>query len=333
MPPLYITRQGAKVRIDNRCLVVEKDQESLLKVPIGHVSQVVIFGNIGLTTPAISYLLNKEVDVAFLSQNGRYRGRLSGRLTPHVPLRRAQYRILDDRDAVLQAAKAFVLAKLQHQRTLLQRQQRENPHPEISAAVEQIKRAIISVPRKESLSSLRGVEGAATAAYFRGYRRLFGPQWQFESRQRRPPPDPVNVLLSFGYTLLAEAAFGALQTVGLDPYCGFLHEIVYNRPALALDLMEEFRPLIDGLALWCCHGAVLAPQDFKAMPGAARPVLLLEEGKKKYIKAYNQRMEKSFLHPVRQEQLTMLQCMQEQARQVARSVERGSFDYQMMGFR
>jgi CRISPR-associated protein Cas1 len=340
VPPLYLVQQGAKIRINNRRVRVEMDPseaegsqpEILLQVPIGQVSQVILFGNIGLTTPAISTFLEMGIDVVFLTQNGEYRGQLSGGLTPHVPIRRAQYKCLAEPQFSLRTARGIVSAKLQHQRALLQRRGRELPHQEIQSAADRLAGALQSVDRKTTLQSLRGLEGAASAAYFSGFRRLFEPAWNFNTRQRRPPGDPVNVLLSFGYTLLAHSATGAAQAAGLDPYAGFFHEVVYNRPALGLDLMEEFRPVVDGVVLWACRSEVLTPADFTPGP-PERPVVMNDDAKKRFIKAFEERMNREFLHPIRQLRLPLRQCLLEQARQIAARVVEERAGYQGMGFR
>lgn len=332
MPPLYVIQQNARLRISNRRLQVEHEGETLANLPLAQVSQVVLFGNIGLTTPAIDAMLAQNIEVVFLTRRGEYRGRLTGVLTPHVPLRRAQYGRLSEPGFALEMAKAFVSAKLRHQRALLLRHNREQADPQIDDAAEQVRQALESAPRRTSLSGLLGMEGSATAAYFRGFRRLFGAEWHFIDRNRRPPRDPVNVLLSFGYTLLAQLASSAVQTTGLDPYAGFLHEVAYNRPALALDLLEEFRPVVDGIVLWCCRSGQLTPQDFTPGP-PERPVVLSETGSRRFIQAYEQRLDQRFTHPLRGEKLPMRQCLLEQARQIARCVQSGQADYRGMGFR
>ncbi|MDX9992709.1 MAG: CRISPR-associated endonuclease Cas1 [Anaerolineales bacterium] len=354
MPALYLVQQQTKIRIRNRRVQVERDYspdslpaevaagadaqnahpkpEILLSVPLAQVEQVLIFGNVGLTTPAIDAFLAQNTEVIFLTQRGEYRGRLVGNVTPHVPLRRAQYTRLGEPDFVLAMAKCFVAAKLGHQRTLLMRHNRERGDSEIEAVVAQMRQAIEGIERKSGLASLLGVEGAATAAYFRGLRRLFDPRWKFDDRNRRPPRDPVNVLLSFGYTLLAEAAASAVQAVGLDPYAGFLHEVAYNRPALGLDLLEEFRPLVDGLALWCLNSGQLTLQDFTPGP-PERPIILSQQGQRRFLQAYEQRLDVKFTHPLRQMQFPLRQCLIEQARQVAACITRAVPDFKEMGFR
>lgn len=336
MPPLYVVQQNTKLRINNRRLQVEKEEDGgvdvLASVPLGQVEQVVLFGNISLTTPAIDALLAQNSDVVFLTQNGEYRGRLIGEVTPHVPLRKAQYERLSQSGFVLETAKGIVRSKLSHQRALLTRHNRDRSDAVIDSAKDELSRAISAVERKETSASLRGLEGAATAAYFEGFRRLFDAQWQFSNRNRRPPADPVNVLLSFGYTLLAQASSGAVQAAGLDPYFGILHEVVYNRPALGLDVMEEFRPVVDGVVLWVCHSGQVTVDDFEN-GNADRPILLKEQGKRRFVEAYEQRMLQSFTHPVRAIKLPMRQCLLEQARQIAQRIQNNTPGYQGMGFR
>jgi CRISPR-associated protein Cas1 len=333
MPPLYVTRQNAKLHIRNRRLEVEHEdeREALASIPLSQIDQVVLFGNISLTTPAIDALLEQGSEVIFLTQRGDYRGRLVGSITPHVPLRKAQYRRLDEAGFVLEMASGFVRAKLAHQRALLLRHNREVPDATVTEAAAQISVAIDSISHKTALSSLRGLEGSGTAAYFRGYRRFFAAEWNFSDRNRRPPADPVNVLLSFGYTLLAQIASAAVQAVGLDPYAGFLHEVAYNRPALGLDLLEEFRPVVDGVVLWCCRGGQVTPTHFSPGP-AERPVVLNDEGVRRFIQAFEQRLEMRFTHPVRGEKLMMRQCIVEQARQAAGRITRGEPGWTGMGF-
>lgn len=332
MHPLYVIQQNAKLRIRNRRVQVELDENVLASIPLAQVSQVVLFGNIGLTTPAIDAFFEQNIEVVFLTQRGEYRGRLQGAVTPHVPLRRVQYQRLGEADFVLGMAKGFVQAKLGHQRALLQRHNRELGDADIDSAIDALKQAGETVSHKTALSSLLGLEGSSSAAYFRGYRRLFGLEWRFENRNRRPPRDPVNVLLSFGYTLLSQSVSGAVQSVGLDPYAGFLHEVVYNRPALALDILEEFRPVVDGIVLWCCRGGQLHPEDFAPGP-PERPVILQEEGQRRFLQAFEQRIEQTFTHPLRGLKLPLRQCLIEQARQVAERIQNRRPGYQGMGFR
>jgi len=332
MPPLYVIEQGAKLSCDGRRLVVSKEDAELSSVPLVHVSEVVLMGNIGLTTPAIKLLLLENVDVVFLTQDGQYCGRLSGSATPHVLLRRRQYRCQEDGRFVQAMAQGVVRGKLSNMRTLLMKHNRERGDATITSAIEALGAALARVPRTTLLSSLAGVEGAATAAYFGGWKRLLKGDWKFEKRQRRPPPDPINVLLSFGYTLLARTAQSAVEAAGLDPYAGFLHGVEYNRPSLALDLMEEFRAVVDGVVLWCCNSGEVTPDDFA--PGdAERPVVMSDGAKRKFIQAYEQRMDREILHPWQNQRLPLRRCIQVQARVMVDCIQKGRPEYTPMIFR
>lgn len=177
-----------------------------------------------------------------------------------------------------------------------------------------------------------GAEGKAAASYINGFRQLFGPEWKFERRARRPSPDPVNALLSFGYTLLYHNSHSAVETVGLDPFAGFLHTNVYNRSSLGLDLMEEFRPVVDGVALWCCRGGQIHPDDFLMEDDAC---IMNDRSKKIFIKAFEDRLNGSFSHPFVGKKLTMRQCLIEQARQIGYCVQKAPEPpcFVSMGFR
>lgn len=332
MPPLYIVEQGAKVHQEGRRLVVKKDAEELSSAPLVSVSEVVLMGNIGLTTPVIKLLLAENIDVVFLTEDGDYCGRLTGQATPHVLLRRKQYECQTDAGFGLTMAQRMVQGKLANARVLLQRHNRERNDAAIGQAVDALAQAIARTERTTQLNALNGVEGAATAAYFGAWKRLLKPDWRFEKRLRRPPPDPINVLLSFGYTLLARTAYGAVEAAGLDPYAGFLHAVEYNRPSLALDLMEEFRAVVDGVVLWCVNSGQVAPEEFT--PGdAARPIIMGVKAKRTFILAYERRMDETILHPRLNERLSVRRCIQAQARGVVDCIQRRAPDYAPMYFR
>lgn len=333
MPPLYITEQGARLEIDNRRAAVTLHGATLASVPLIHVSEVVVMGNVGLTTPAIKTLLGNGIDVVFLTVDGAYCGRLIGPNTPHVALRRRQYARQAETTFALAMARQFVVAKLHHLRAMLQRHNRERRDPIIANAIATIAGQLGRAGRCQALSSLNGVEGAASAAYFGAFKRLLAPVWKFQKRQRRPPPDPVNVLLSFGYTLLAHAAEGAVATTGLDPYCGFLHATDYNRPSLALDIMEEFRPLVDGVVLWACNSGQISPGDFAPGEDAERPIVMGDTARRRFIEAYERRMAEEYVHPKLNQRLAIRRCLMAQARQVAEAIENGRPEYTGMNFR
>lgn len=334
MNAIYITEQGAQLGIDHRRLEVRKDDKVLAEFPLGHVDRIVILGNVGITTPALKRLMQEGLDVVFLSLDGQYYGRVTGEATPHVALRRAQYHWQGDAAFTLALAQQIVAGKIRNQRVLLQRQKRSG-HGELEQALSDLEDYEARAGRTQTHNALLGVEGSATARYFSGYRLLFDPVWKFYDRNRQPPRDPINVLLSFGYTLLTRAAESAARAVGLDPYVGFLHKDAYNRPSLALDLVEEFRPVIEGLALHVCHHDLIHPEDFRPGDEAAgeRALVMERDAVKRFVTAYEERMSKVIQHPRTGDRLALWRFIEMQAQEVARCLRADAPEYRALVFR
>jgi CRISPR-associated protein Cas1 len=349
MPPFYVTTQGTKLRLRKRRLVVEKQasgprmgeetlaspretvpgsSEIIANVPLVHVDQVILFGNVGLTTPVIGELMRRNIPVVFLSVGGRYKGRLVGTETGFGGLRLCQYNLAQDPAIALNLARAIVYGKLRNQRALLLRYGRRKADSVLSESAERIGALADQARRCQTLNSLNGCEGKAGAIYFGTFKRLLRHEWPFRKRVRRPPTDPVNVLLSFGYTLLLHNVQGAVSTVGLDPYVGFLHQIAYNRPSLALDMMEEFRPLVvDSVVMRCLNNEIVRADHFYPGDDADRPVVLDDEGRAKFISTFEARLADEFKHPDTNERVTYRRCIELQVRRLARAL-RGQKVYQ-----
>lgn len=329
MPPLYVSTQGARLAYRARRLVVEKDDQVLTTVPAAHVSQVVLLGNVSLTPPALTYLLGQGIEVVFLTVDGRYKGRLVGPERGNGLLRLRQYERVRDPEWSLGVARAIVGAKLHNLRTLLRRYARRADAPEpaaaLSAAADQLTDLIAHAERARTLNSLSGVEGRGSAVYFSVFRHLIVvPGWRFEKRMRRPPPDPVNALLSFGYTLLTRQMEWAVWAVGLDPYLGFLHRAEYNRPSLALDLVEPFRPiLVDSLVLRCLNNGILRPDHFEEDPEGPYPVRLGEEGRALFLREWEGRLNLELTHPATEERMDYRRCLEVEVRRLAHAVQSG----------
>lgn len=327
MPTLYVIEQGAEVGCDGERITIRRDRAVIGSVPLVKINDIVIFGNIGLSTPAIKRLLDRGIEVTFMTVDGRYHGRLIGEVTAHVALRQAQYLRTANPEWTLHQAQAIVAGKLRNQRVLLQRftRNRTDPPAELQAIIDDLDSYQARLHRTTQLGSLLGVEGSATARYFRGIRGLLGEQWGFAARRRRPPPDPVNVLLSLGYTLLSHKVLGAVQAAGFDPYMGILHQLDYGRPSLALDLMEEFRPLlVDSLVLRVCGDGRLTPEDFTPGTDEARPIIFGEAGKRRFLEAFEERMRTEATHPEGADsgpgRVSYLRCLDLQARRMARVI-------------
>jgi CRISPR-associated protein Cas1 len=320
MSTLYITQQDSVLRKVDERLKVTKEKETLLDLPMLKVSQVVLFGRVTVTAATVGALLDHGISLCYLSEHGRYRGRLEPPFSKNSLLRVAQYQAAFDPVRRLALAKRFVAGKLANLRVLLLRANREREDPAIAAAVDEIRRAEERAERAEDLDRLRGHEGEGTAAYFAVFAHLIRQDIPFLGRVRRPPTDPMNSLLSFGYALLANDLHGACHTVGFDPYLGFLHADRYGRPSLALDLMEEFRPLVaDSVALLCVNKRVIEPKDFAVEPGGAHR--LTDEGRKRFLMQYDARRQTEFKHPLLGYTVTYQRAFELQARFLAKHIE------------
>ncbi len=320
MATLYVVEQGARVEKEYHKVVVTKEDETIIAVPAIRVSSVVLVGNVGVTTPAVAFLLDQNIPLVYLTRQGKLRGRLVGTTALNVALRQTQYKKMDDGAFALRVSRAVVAGKLANYRTLAQRWGRERGGEQFRSAAEALVTHMAAVERATDLAALRGVEGAGSKVYFGALRAALRGEWSFEKRARRPPPDPVNALLSLGYTLLGENIISALEIVGLDPYAGFFHADAYGRPALALDLVEEFRGLIaDLVALMLVNKRVLKPKDFHV--GEDGGVYLSERGLKKYFHYYTARIQTEVLHPYYRQRLTYQKCFEVQARLLRKVIE------------
>lgn len=319
--PLYLIEQGSKLARDGRRLVVTKEGQTLAQAATIQISQVIVYGNIQITTPALRLLLDEGIEVVLLSEHGKFYGRVVGAPSAHGGLRVAQALRSQDAAFTLRTAQAMVLGKVHNIKVFLQRYARRLESAAVRNAAESVGALVARVPRTTTLNSLRGVEGQASAIYFGVWKELLKPPWRFPKRVRRPPGDPVNVLLSFGYTILLQNVLGAVLTAGLDPYVGFLHAISYNRPSLALDLMEEFRPLIvDSVVLRCLNNAITTEAHFCESDGEY-PILLNDEGRRLFIRELETRFTQSFKHPVSGEQTTYRQLFLLQSYALARTLD------------
>jgi len=309
---LYVTEQGAVLSRRGERLVIEREGRTLADVPASKVSRVFVFGNVSLTTPAVAYLLREGKDVAFLSSRGRYYGRLVSGESKNPALRRAQYRAAEDPDLCLTLSRGFVLGKLANQRRVLHRR----PSAAASRAAAEITRQMARAERTRSIAALRGIEGLSARAYFGAFGGLLDGM-PFTGRKRRPPPDPVNSMLSLvGYSLLTYEAFSAVAAAGLDPYIGFFHADAYGRPSLALDVMEELRPVVvDLLVIGAVNRGHLAAGDFDLGEEGGRPIALLADAaRKRFLALYERRMLTPVTHLSRQ--MTYRMALHAQARQV-----------------
>jgi CRISPR-associated protein Cas1 len=327
MSTLYVTQQDTVLRKTDERLKVTQKSTTLLDVPMLKVSQVVIFGRVTVTAATLQALLEHHIPVSYLSEHGRYIGCFEPSLSKNSLLRSAQYRAAFDATATLALARQMVYGKLSNMRVMLQRANRGVDDPAVAHAVEQIKTQFAAVETAPNLDHLRGLEGAGSALYFGVFDNLLKPSgMRFEKRVRRPPTDPVNSLLSFGYALLANDIRSAVNTVGFDPYQGYLHVEHYGRPSLALDLMEEFRPLIvDSVVLTCVNKRIIGPEDFSVELGQVHR--LTDTARRKFLMQYEERKNTEIHHPVFEYKVTYQRCFELQARLLAKRLKGEIFEY------
>jgi CRISP-associated protein Cas1 len=315
MGTVYITQEDSFIgKIDER-LNVKFDKKTILDVPLIKVDGIVILGRATVSPATIYELLERHIPLTFLTESGRYLGRLEPEVTKNVFLRKAQWQASGESPQATHIVQGFVRGKLKNYRNILLRRQREFASLDLSKNIARLDQAISPIDTTENINSLRGLEGSGSAAYFGCFNQLIrSTEFEFNNRNRRPPTDPVNSLLSFGYSLLRHDVQSAVNIVGFDSYLGYLHCERYGRPSLALDVMEEFRPLVvDALVLSILNKRLLALADFITEP-LSGAVSLTPEGRKTFLKLYSQKKQSEFTHPVIKRKCTYQEAFELQAR-------------------
>lgn len=328
---LYVTTPGSYLARDGETVAVRLEHETRLQIPIHTLGGIVCFGAVTCTPPLMSLCSERGVGVSFLSDHGRFLARVTGPVSGNVLLRRRQYRVADDAAQSSDIARSIVAAKVANSRHVLQRALRESEDPAVSdrlgPAVSHLEALLLEFRRSMTVASIRGYEGEAARTYFSVFDHLIASskdEFFFHQRSRRPPLDNVNSLLSFLYTLLTHDCASALETVGLDPAVGFLHEERPGRPSLALDLVEELRPMLaDRLALSLINRRQILPGGFSKSESGA--VLMDDATRKQVLVAFQQRKQEEVLHPVLQERIPLGLLPHVQATLLARHL-RGDLD-------
>lgn len=325
---LYMMEHGCELRKESERLVIEKDDEILVEIPAIKIDQVLVFGNSQITTPAMNYCLAENIPIILLSSQGRYNGVIDTHSTDAVLLHRDQFKRAEDEVFCLQQAKAMVTGKLANSRLILSRQARKRNNEKIQSALEAIKQSMEKVPALTTLDELRGHEGNSARVYFAAMSELLGETWAFKGRKRQPPPDPVNALLSFGYTLLFYNVFSLMKVRGLNPHVGFLHPIRQGHPALVSDLMEEFRPIVvDTVVLSLLINQQLHPEQF-TISAEQGSCYLNNEARKTFVKAFEKKMNAPLTHPISGLHLDYRRCIETQIKSMASVIRGQSDEYQ-----
>lgn len=325
MSVLYVTVPGACVHQEQGRLRVTKGKELLTEARLFDLERVVLLsGTAGLTSTAATALMEAGIECAFVSSSGKFRGFLSPARGRGAGLRLAQFAAYSDPSRRLELARAVVARKIRNSDVVLARRSRndEGFHPEAERL--RLKRAWEAAEECPGLDLLLGVEGEAARSYFAAFGRMLGGGFRFTERSRRPPRDPANALLSFGYTLLSSEAVAAVAGAGLDPAIGMLHALDDGRPSLALDLMEPFRTaVVDRLVLSLANRRMLSPlADFTE--DAERGPRMSDEARKKFLIAYEARMTESFQLPRLATQITLREALRLEARHLAVALRDGA---------
>ncbi len=322
---LYVTTPEAYLRLEGETVCVMIEDQKRLQVPLHHLSAFVLFDHVMLSPALLGRCAEDGRSVVWLNRSGKFSARLEGPVNGNILLRQAQFRAADDAAQTLRLARAVVAGKLRNSRQVLMRGARETDDPAERDSLVRTSRLIANqvrkIPATGDLDALRGLEGDAARLYFDALPQVMKPavraDFPFDSRTRRPPRDRFNALISFLYALVMSDCRAALETVGLDPQLGFLHAVRPGRPALALDLLEEFRaPLADRLALTLINRSQLQARDFDEREGGA--VLLSDAGRKTVIAAYQTRKQEEITHPVLQQSVPVGLLPHLQARLLAR---------------
>ena len=322
--PLYLNSQGVKLGKSGLVLTVKDKDKLLQEVRIGEICQVNLMGNVQVTTQAVQALCDAEVPICYFSMGGWFYGITIGLNTKNVFLRRNQFRLAEQEYFARTIARRLVAGKIRNQRTLLQRNHVEPNRQTLAGMKEMADRAETA----GSLAELLGIEGNAARLYFGDFAGMMKPDdvegaeplpFEMDGRNRRPPRDPLNAMLSLGYSLLAKDLTVACYAVGFDPYVGFYHQPRFGRPALALDLMEPFRSLIvDSAVLTAVNTGMVTARDFVRAGGA---VALTAGGRKGFFRAYEMRMDTLVTHPLFEYRVSYRRLLEIQARLLARVVE------------
>ncbi len=333
---IAITEVGHTLHLDGQRLVLRTGGRIARVFKLAEVDQILLFGPVEVTHAAMAAMLGAGVDLVFLTGAGSYRGRLVGRSSRNVELRVAQYDRLRKEDVALDIARAIVAGKIRAQRHLLLRSQATLADEDVAGALARLRFFAEDAARANDREELLGIEGAAAAAYWTAFgRAVKNPLFAFRRRTKRPPRDPVNACLSFGYTLLGTLIEGEVAGAGLDPLLGALHRPDYGRPSLALDLLEEFRaPIVDAVTLRLVNRRQLVPDDF-ASPSEAlgidqllqddesvepEGVYLGRRGRRVFIAELFRRLRETVYYPPRDASLAFREVIRQQTYHMARVV-------------
>lgn len=329
MQTLYVLETGSYLRKEGETLVIVKGKQRLETIPAAGLKQLTLAGRASISGAVLDFLINHAIDTVFMTMDGRFRARLLLDDSSHTALRQQQYVRLNDPLYKQELAAVIVREKLENQSRLLLRRASQYDRPELRTVGAQIKALREKSTAAVNLEILRGIEGYGSRLYFSTFGLLLRNEaFSFHGRNRRPPRDPVNALLSFVYTLFTNEVLNGIKSAGLDPYCGALHEIAAGRPSLACDLVEEWRPLAERLVLGLVNRKAIQPEDFVFRSEQERseeqlPVSMKPNAARALIAAYHRQLEDQLLYPPTGLKTAVRWIIHSQCRHFAQSLQQG----------
>jgi CRISPR-associated protein Cas1 len=323
MANLYITEQGAVIHKTGDRLIVRKDEQVILDIPCCKIDAVLVFGNVQFTTQVVHELFRNGIEMALLTRTGRLVGQITSPSTKNIELRMEQFKKYWDDTFRLNIAKIIVSGKISNDLNLIRNFSYNHPEVDFSDETTGLHACLGEVPKAESLGSLMGIEGAAAKTYFGGFGKMILGEFSFEGRRKHPSPDPVNALLSFGYTMVFNEIASLLDGLGFDPYLGYFHSAEYGRASLASDLIEEFRASVDRFTLYLMNNRIFKKEDFYKNP-KGEGIYLIREALKRYLSEYERNITREFVHPDTGENTNLRKCFRFQAEKLAAFIKEKS---------
>jgi CRISP-associated protein Cas1 len=321
MATLYLVEQGTSLFKDQFRFIIHVPEKDKIEVPIRDVERILLFGNINLSTPAIAVCLESQINVLFLSPSGRYKGHLWSKESSNLNIELLQFSSHSDRQFQLNTSKAIVLGKLTNSKQLLLRFNRKRNIGSVQNAIAGINSDLQAIESVDNIDRLRGYEGVSATRYFPALGQLIvNPEFEFSQRHRQPPTDPINALLSFGYTLLFNNVLSLIIAEGLSPYFGNFHYGEKKKAYLAFDLMEEFRsPIVDSLVLTLINNSVFKAKHFEELTGESG-IYLTESSRRVFLNQFENRMNEKVTHSEISSQISYREAIQLQIRLYKRSL-------------
>ncbi|MCD3245460.1 CRISPR-associated endonuclease Cas1 [Clostridium botulinum C] len=320
MSTFYVTEQFTTLRKEDERIKLYKGKELLTDIPIFKIKQVVIFGEVTVTASTIRKLAENKITLCYLTKWGKFIARMEGDISKNVIVRLKQYENhIDGDEGSLRFAKSFISGKIKNSRTVLMKSNRRDDKSKgFKEAIDELKRLEKKLQNEDNLDSVRGIEGRAASVYFSVFSEMIKGNFKFDKRSKRPPKDPINAMLSFGYVLLSNEMHSAISNIGLDPHIGFLHRPRYGRTSLALDLMEEFRALfVDRLVISIVNNNIIKEDDFEEVLGEIR---MSKKAIRKFLEAYELKKYDEIYHPIFGYKTTYQQCFHLQARLLSKAL-------------